>query len=607
MSSKHIFNDPENLVVQSLRGAVILNPALRLHAATKSAYVSREVALLSKARVMVIAGGGAGHEPASVSYTGLGMLRSSVSGDIFASPSASQIRTAINLALAASSQSLNDVKEVLLVVNNYTGDRMNFGLAAEMVRSQGVDVATVTVADDVAVGRTPLGLVGRRGLAGYVLVCKILGAAAEHGLSLSDVAALGNAVTANLASIGLSLDHCHIPGKGKKIGDWEKLDEEACELGLGLHNEKGLKRLTSTPQPKEMISLMLKPLLDPDDAERSFVSFSKATDEEVIVFLNNLGGLSQLEMGALVEEVHTVLNIHPSRIYASSYMTSLNAPGFSISLLNVSSAKLAWNTASSNTHHLTIPQLLDDPTDALAWAGVRSHWTQHRNLDQEELESDILVQAFQTDAVDIQGDDESGNSMFVESVVRTVAQAVLRAESQLTHYDTVCGDGDCGTTFAAGAKALLRGIEASTISFGNGVSTALSLARTFENNMGGTSGALFAIYFTSLSYGLQTTSSWREACFKALQSLTAYTPARPGDRTLIDALEPFCTSLRDGNSLVHAAEAARRGAEGTKGMPPKLGRAVYLEQNEGQSYLVPDPGAWGVMVIVESLVQAFEG
>ena len=154
--------------------------------------------------MLLIAGGGAGHEPASAAYTGIGMIRSAVSGDIFASPSAPQIRTAIELALAASGHSEADPKEVLLVVNNYTGDRLNFGLAAESIRSRGINVATVTVADDVAVGRTPLGAVGRRGLAGYIFVSKALGAAAERGFSLETTENLGKAIVDNLASIGLS-------------------------------------------------------------------------------------------------------------------------------------------------------------------------------------------------------------------------------------------------------------------------------------------------------------------------------------------------------------------------------------------------------------------
>lgn len=174
------------------------------HEPSKTVYLCEEVAARSKAKVLVIAGGGAGHEPASASYTGLGMLRSTVSGEIFASPSASQIRTAVSLALSVSSHLEDKVKDILLVVNNYTGDRLNFGLAAETLRSMKIKVATVTVADDVAVGRTPLGLVGRRGLAGYILVSKILGAAAERGMSLGEVESLGNAVVANLASIGLS-------------------------------------------------------------------------------------------------------------------------------------------------------------------------------------------------------------------------------------------------------------------------------------------------------------------------------------------------------------------------------------------------------------------
>ncbi|THG99086.1 hypothetical protein EW145_g7326, partial [Phellinidium pouzarii] len=198
MSSQHVFDSPDGLVLKALRGAVALNPALRLHAPSKSVYIHSSPSQHSNAhprpRVALVSGGGAGHEPAHASYTGNGMLTVSVSGDIFASPAATQITTAIRLAAA-----IRKTSDVLLVVNNYTGDRLNFGLAAERVRGaggEGLRLATVAVADDVALCDRP-SLVGARGLAGNILVCKILGAAADSASGI-DGAPLSLAVLKRL-------------------------------------------------------------------------------------------------------------------------------------------------------------------------------------------------------------------------------------------------------------------------------------------------------------------------------------------------------------------------------------------------------------------------
>jgi len=131
-------------------------------------------------------------------------------------------------------------------------------------------------------------------------------------------------------------------------------------------------------------------------------------------------------------------------------------------------------------------------------------------------------------------------------------------------------------------------------------SATMAIAEICENNMGGTSGALFALFFTSLSSALQT-APWKEAYSMALEGLGKYTPARPGDRTLVDALDPFCSALKNGESLHDAVCMAKDGAERTKGMIPKLGRAVYVGEHGGQTYNVPDPGAWGVYVILQGI------
>lgn len=235
------------------------------------------------------------------------MLSACVSGEIFASPSASQILTCIQLA--ATVQSTHDV---LMVVNNYTGDRLNFGLAAERARAVGINVETVVVADDVALLDRP-SLVGARGLAGNILMCKMLGAAAESGLSLAQLKVLGDALVANLASIGLSLEHCHVPGRTiESDAQSDKLSFNECELGMGLHNEPGVRKM-KMGSPEQLIGVMLEQILTSKERraedttiQRSesmrFVETGNDNADLVVLYVNNLGGMSILEMGAIIDE-----------------------------------------------------------------------------------------------------------------------------------------------------------------------------------------------------------------------------------------------------------------------------------------------------------------
>lgn len=242
--------------------------------------------------VAVISGGGAGHEPAHAGYTGRGLLSACVSGEIFASPSASQILTCIKLAIAV--QKTNDV---LLIINNYTGDRLNFGLATERAKAEipGVSIESIVVADDVSLISKP-SLVGARGLAGNILVCKILGAAAEAGRSLKELKLFGDAVVSCLWSVGVGLEHCHVPGR--QVGT-EAMRHDECELGLGLHNEPGVRRMKSK-SPENLIGEMLAQIWDSvtTDPEASL-----GPGSNIVLYVNNLGGMSILEMGAVVDEV----------------------------------------------------------------------------------------------------------------------------------------------------------------------------------------------------------------------------------------------------------------------------------------------------------------
>lgn len=248
----------------------------------------------------LISGGGAGHEPAHAAFVGEGLLTAAVSGNIFASPSVSQILSAI--------RAVGGTSGVLLILKNYTGDVFHFLLAAEKARAlYGLQVETLIVGDDVSVGKKRGGKVGRRGLAGTVLVHKSLGAMAAQGKSLLEIKAMGEKIVSGLATVGVSLNHVHIPGRPSN--SMISLGADELELGMGIHNEPGCKILSPRPSLSELVDTMLGQLLDPKDADRAYVDFANAG--YIVLLVNNLGGLSVLELSAITTSVVRRLGRRP--------------------------------------------------------------------------------------------------------------------------------------------------------------------------------------------------------------------------------------------------------------------------------------------------------
>jgi len=252
--------------------------------------------------VALVAGGGAGHEPAHAAYVGQGLLTAAVSGFIFASPSVAQIlRSIVRVGGEAGT---------ILIIKNYTGDIFHFNLAAEKARAiHGLKVEVIVVGDDVSVGRKKGGKVGRRGLAGTVLVHKVLGAVSQSsGRSFKEILEIGKSVAENLVTVGVSLGHVHIPGR--PVHD-QILREDQVEIGMGIHNEPGCQILRPQPNLDSILEIMLNQLLDTADEDRAFVNFARA--EKVVLLVNNLGGLSVLELSAITKRVYDRLGMSLSR------------------------------------------------------------------------------------------------------------------------------------------------------------------------------------------------------------------------------------------------------------------------------------------------------
>ena len=325
---KKLINDPNDVVLEALRGIEAAHPDLRVDYENKVVYRG---AAPKTGKVGIISGGGSGHEPLHGGFVGQGMLDAACAGDVFTSPVPGQILAATKLVDGGAG--------ILHVVKNYTGDVMNFEMAAEMAAAEpGARVVSVVTDDDVAV-QDSTWTAGRRGVGATVLLEKIAGAAAEQGRDLDEVARIARAVNANGRSMGLALTSCTVPAVGHPTFE---LGEDEMELGVGIHGEPGRQRLPLAPA-REVASLLVEPVL-------SDLPFAKG--DPVIAFVNGLGGTPLIELYLMFNEVQKILDQHGvpvARSLVGSYITSLDMAGVSVTLLRVDDELLSLWDAPVNT------------------------------------------------------------------------------------------------------------------------------------------------------------------------------------------------------------------------------------------------------------------
>ncbi|CAH02144.1 dihydroxyacetone kinase [Kluyveromyces lactis] len=559
----------------SLKGFADTNPNVELILKEKIIFRNTE-----KDKVALISGGGCGHEPTHAGFVGKGCLSAAVCGDIFASPSTKQILNAIKIVSKNSNG-------VLLIVKNYTGDVLHFGLAAERARALGINCSVAVIGDDVAVGRNKGGLVGRRALAGTTLVHKIVGAFAEKysgKYGLDGVSKVAQVINENLVTIGSSLDHCKVPGRPFET----ELNEKQMEVGMGIHNEPGVQVLDSIPPLEQLIEkYMLPKLLDSEDEDRHFVSFDKK--DEVVLLVNNLGGVSNFILTAIVDITKSFLqknyDITPVQSICGTLMTSFNGNGFSITLFNASKSSGAIKKEFSEVK--SVLDLLNDHTEAPAWPIKDVEMGKSPTYDEGILE----------DVIDVK---KAGTYDFekLSELLKAGADQLIKSEPHITHLDNQVGDGDCGYTLVAGAKAITENLDKISSKYLS--QTLAEISDHIESAMGGTSGGLYSIFISGLSKGIieqcgENDAVDKEAFAKSLEvayeTLCKYTRARPGDSTMIDALEPFVKEFSSTQDFHKAFSKAEGGAESTGNLEAKFGRASYVEDTEA----IPDPGAIGLV------------
>ncbi|WP_376743483.1 dihydroxyacetone kinase subunit DhaK [Ensifer canadensis] len=492
-----------------------------------------------KSKVALVSGGGAGHEPAHACFVGAGMLTAAVCGDVFASPSVDAVLAGI-LAVTGPAG-------CLLIVKNYTGDRLNFGLAAERARAFGLNVSMVIIGDDVALPELPQA----RGVAGTLFVHKIAGALAEAGADLETVTAAARRVAAGSKSIGMSLDTCTVPGSPKE----DRIPAHMAELGLGIHGEAGVEQVD---------------FIDARLAMEAAVSKLAAAmeDRSYVALINNLGGTSTLEMSVLTHELITSsIGARISHIVGpASMMTSLDMHGFSVSVYPADEAEIA---------------ALSAPVSMAAWPGVSTVKPVIVNMLPDGL----------TPIAPLSSEHRETREFVVKC-----CRILVAAEEDLNALDAKSGDGDTGSTLAGAARALINAIDRLPLS--DHTQLYRAIGQELSQTMGGSSGVLLAIFFAAAGDAASSGLPMRDALKAGLARMQEIGGARLGDRTMVDALSPALDALSDG--VRSAALAAREGANLTATLlKANAGRAAYINARQLEGHV--DPGAEAVARLFEHL------
>ncbi len=493
-----------------------------------------------RSKVAIVSGGGSGHEPAHAGFVGRGALTAAVCGDIFASPTVHAVYSAIVAVTGPAG--------CLLIVKNYAGDRLNFGLAAERARADGLKVEMVIVADDIALEDHPR----PRGIAGTLFVHKIAGHHAEAGAGLETVAAEAARVAGAVKSLGIATTVCSIPGQPLH----GRLDPGQAELGLGIHGEPGVERI-ELPLASEVAELLAGRL------ERA------APSGPVALLVNNLGGTPDLEMGVVSRALLTTklgarakYVVGPARL-----MTALDMKGVSISVLPLDESLIAALTADCG---------------APAWPGVNEILPQKASPMARRASS---------------AGDVASNEPITRQKLLAVCETFIKHEPELNALDARVGDGDTGATFAAAARTVLSAID--TLPLAQPDRLCAAIGRRLSEIMGGTSGVLLSIFAAAAGRALGSGAGWPAALREGLDQMRFYGGAAPGDRTMLDALAPAVAALEGGGALEQAARAAREGADATANMTKAhAGRSSYLAASALEG--VADPGAVAIALAFEA-------
>ena len=548
--SKFFMNDRKSLINDVIEGVILTSPYKNLAKLDVDPAIRVVVRRdWDKKKVALISGGGSGHEPAHVGFVGKGMLTSAVCGEVFASPSVDAVLNAIVAVTGKAG--------CLLIVKNYTGDRLNFGLAAEKAKGMGYDVELVMVSDDISLpdNKQP------RGIAGTVLVHKIAGYAAEQGKSLKDVTKIAQQAIDATASIGVAAAGCSLPGGGEDEEE-QRIESGHVELGLGIHGEPGVSTM-KTQNSKKVVDTLVEKL-------QQHVKKS----DKLAVLINNLGGVSPLEMSQITKEVvHSALGSSVRYLIGpASLVSALDMKGFSLSVIALKGG---------------IEEALLAEVEAAGW---------HPLVKLEKLATK------KGKAISDKKSVKASSNAEVGKIVETITQTLSGLEDELNKLDAKVGDGDTGSTFATGARDIQKQNKGKKLPLNNVADLLGVVGDRLATVMGGSSGVLMSIFFTAAGKKVAEGEKLPKALLFGLERMKHYGGADLGDRTMIDALQPALEALGKKDALKGAAKAAAKGAKDTASMKKaNAGRSSYLSSDSLKG--VKDPGAVAVEKVFEALAK----
>lgn len=535
-------NERSNLVAHSIDGMLRLRAGEGIARLQGPHNVVVNTKHKGNASVALVSGGGSGHEPSHAGFVGEGMLAAAVCGDVFASPSVD--------AVLAGIMAVTGKAGCLLIVKNYTGDRLNFGLAAEKARALGKKVEMVIVADDVSIPghRQP------RGLAATLFVHKIAGHLAASGASLNEVAKTARAVAASAVSLGISLSSCTLPGIGRE----DRVPDGKAEIGLGIHGEPGVD-VIAFKDAKHAARLVASKLMTAASKAKSYA-----------LLLNNLGSTTPLEMGVIAREFLSAPGSQNIKLCVgpAPLMTALDMHGFSASLLPLTPVFEKGLRAAVVPAAWTSATLVKPALAAKAPAIGKS----------------VLLKASKNAAA--------------SALIVAACDAMSSQEKHLNALDAKVGDGDTGTTIATAAREIKSAL--SKLPLADQAAMLGALSDIFSRSMGGSSGVLMAIMFAAAGKARADGASMAHAFASGLERVRHYGGAKHGDRTMVDALQPALESLMSGKGLSAAAAAARKGADKTAKMAKAgAGRSAHVAGAKLSGNI--DPGAEAVALLFAAL------
>ena len=571
--TKKLINAPEDIISHALDGMISAHPdMLMVKGATGRAVVAKDGPRDGK--VGIIIGGGSGHEPAFAGYVGRGLADAAAVGNVFASPSPEQILDAAKAADGGAG--------VVFLYGNYTGDVMNFDMAAESCERLGIPARSVQVTDDVA--SAPKGREEeRRGIAGDFFVFKIAGAAAELGRDLEACVAAAHYANDNCRSMGVALTACSMPQTGKLNFD---IGHDEMEIGMGIHGEPGMRR-----GPLETADAVTDELM-----EMILADMPLGQGDEVAVLVNGLGATGQLELYILHRRVARILADRGVKIHYSwvgEYCTSLEMAGASVTLLKLDDDLKTLLDVPCRTPALTV-------AGALAPKGA--HTTrQHAQTSRQTAQDRSTLKT-----------DGTISPAGFRTMILAAADAIFANRDWLSELDGVIGDGDHGITMDIGFSAIRAELAQDQDETITGMSN--RMGKAFLDAVGASSGPLYASAFQTagaavadrLNLDAAAMVAWIEGLH---DGIVARGGASVGDKTMVDAYVPAVTAAKDardaggdvGACLAAAVEGAQVGRDATAHMTSKRGRSKKLgERSVGHI----DPGAASAHILFVALRDA---